>query len=241
MNKIISLLSLTIIMTLFGCKTSPEEGKNNSETANKIAEHTKMYKTFYDLGDDQSCVYTLQKILSLDSSKNEYYDSLVFHYAKAGNINATEKMIAKSLQYGKNVKVMEYSALISEQKGDAETAISKLVELFNMTNDYKYKVSTFSMNLERGDVKSASNILTELENLENLDSISIDQIVSETETQKVPLEAAVILGKAQIEAYAKNNLSGAMNYIKKALEIKPDFQNALALRDNILQATQRRR
>jgi tetratricopeptide (TPR) repeat protein len=235
MNKITSIASITIIMTLIGCKTLPDN--NNS----KIVELTEMYKKLHQLGDDQSCIYTLQNILFLDSSKTQYYDSLVFHYAKAGNFKATEKMIAKSLSYGKNIKVMEYSALIEGQKGDIETAISKLDELFALTNDYKYKISIFNMNLELGNVKSAESLIKELESLENLDSISIEQLISETETQTVPLKAALALGKGQIEAYAKNNLSGALKYIKQALEIKPDFQNALGLREKIIQATQQRR
>ena len=228
-------------MTLFGCKTSPDNDKKNDSTDSKIAELTKLYENLHKLGDDQSCIYTLQNILFIDSSKTQYYDSLVFHYAKAGNFKATEKMITKSLAYGKNIKVMEYSALIEGQKGEIKTAISKLDELFALTNDYKYKISIFNMNLELGDVKGAESMLKELEGLENLDSIKIDQLISETETQIVPLKAAVILGKAQIEAYAKNNLQGALKYIKQALKVKPDFQNALGLREKIIQATQQKR
>jgi len=225
-------------MTFFGCKTSPESNKKNIDTRSRITELTKMYESFYEIEDYQSSIYTLQCILFLDSTKTEYYDSLVFHYAKAGNFKATEKMIAKSLEFGKNIKVMEYSAIISSQKGEFETSIKKLDELFDLTKDYKYKVSVFSMKLESGDVKGSENMLAELEGLENLDSISIEQVISETETQTVPLKAAILLGKGQIEAFVNRDVKKSLQYIKKSLEIKPDFQNALALREKIIQATQ---
>lgn len=213
-------------MTLLGCKTSPEGENKSSKNSKEVASKEKLYQMFYDLGDDQSSIYTLHQILQLDSSKTQYYDSLVAHYVKTGNTKATEKMVSKALEYGRSVKTLEVSAVLDGQNGDMESATKKLNELYEITKDYKYKYRIATFNIEAGDWKMGEDILNELDQTEGIENYFIEEVISETESQKIPLNAAVAFAKANVEAVKKRNLQSALKYVNQALKIKPDYQYA---------------
>jgi hypothetical protein len=62
-------------------------------------------------------------------------------------------------------------------------------------------------------------------------------MISETETQKVPLKAAVLNMKAYLQAQ-KRDLPGAKKYFEMALVEFPDF---IMAKRNLMQLTQGRR
>lgn len=226
MNKYFSLIIVFIFMTLLGCKTSPDESNNSDKISKEVKSKEELYQMFYKIGDDQSSIYTLHQILQLDTTKTQYYDSLVNHYVKVGNTQAVESMVNKSLKYGKNIKVLEVSAVLDGQKGEMESATKKLNELFKLTNDYKYKYRMATFNIEAGDWKMGEDILNELSQTEGIENYSIEEVLSETESQQIPLNAAIAFARANIEAVKKNNLQGALKYVNEALKIKPDYQYA---------------
>lgn len=232
MSKLPNYTPLLLIMTLFACNSLPDGSNNNNSKEGKIAKKEQLYKHLQEIGDVNSSIYVLHQILQLDSTRTEYYDSLAYHYREVRNIEAAAQMADKALKFGKNIKLLELSAATDIASGDYESAVTKLDELFKESQDFKYVFEIASIRLNQGDVAQGEKMLDELLANPKIESSFIEQTGSER-IQLVPLRAAIYSLKATVAAQINRDYASANAYVDKALAIKPDFEAALYLKNQL--------
>lgn len=220
MNKTISLLALNItaLCLIASC------GNNANTGSDALSEAKKLYEQSVRFKDGSTAIVALNQILLHDSNNMQYVDSLAGLYIKTGNygggLELANKVYAKD---PKNYRILELIGLAHQQSGDYEASIKDFQTLFEGTKDYKYLYQTATIYLENEQLNTADSIadiiLAQAGETDTRIEMSPAGVV-----ESVPLKAACYNLKAMIQAEGKNNISGAVNYLRKALEIFPEFQ-----------------
>lgn len=220
MKKTHSIYSLGAVMLFLAssCGNTKESGSDALKEAKNLYEQSVRYK------DGSTAIVALNQILLHDSNNMQYVDSLAGLYIKTGNygggLELANKVYAKD---PKNYRILELIGLAHQQSGEYEASIKDFQTLFEGTKDFKYLYQTATIYLESEQLNAADSIadiiLAQAGETDTRIEMSPAGVV-----ESVPLKAACYNLKAMIQAEGKNNIGGAVNYLRKALEIYPEFQ-----------------
>lgn len=218
---------LVACMSIISCKNN---GKNSSENNN----WQKVYSNAYKIQDYHTAIVALNQLLISDSSNVNYYDSLAHYYLKkVQNYTAGRIMVDKGLALNpNNYQLIEYKSLLLLPEGKFDEAITLLEKAFDLSkkNKYKYMIATAKANQNK--VQEAVRMIDALIQDKNSDKEMIETPVSEYMSQNVNLKALCFGFKAKL-AFRNNDIVYGIELIDEALKIQPDYEEALAIKDQI--------
>jgi tetratricopeptide (TPR) repeat protein len=226
------LLGTIIIFAAVSCNTS----NSSSSDAPSSESNTDLYKRLYDqsreLGDMQTAATALQMLLLHDTANMEYMDSLSRIYLNGGMIEPGlalgEKVIKRNPE---NYGLLALVAAGRAYNGQLDEAMNAYELLHEEEKLYihLYQMATIEANRQNlsNAIKQLNTIVKDRESVEMMDVRTADG-----GTQKVRVRAAAYFLKAQI-AGAQNDVNSVQNYISRALEISPDYQEAMVAQQQL--------
>ncbi len=208
--------------------------KNNSKNITESNNWQKIYTNAYKIQDYHTAIVALNQLIISDSSNVNYYDSLAhFYLKKVQNFNAGRKMVDKGLALNpNNYQLIEYKSLLLLPEGKFDEATTLLEKAYNLSkkNRYKYMIATAKANQNK--VQEAVEMIDALIQDKNSDKEMIETPVSEYTSQNVNLKALCYGFKAKL-AFRNNDMAYGIQLIDEALKIQPDYEEALAIKDQI--------
>ncbi|MCB9245885.1 MAG: hypothetical protein H6606_05595 [Flavobacteriales bacterium] len=219
------ILGFSIVGTvLFSCSKGTQKtgGEVHSDNGSDAAA---LYARALALGDDLTAIVALNQLLLADPDNLDYKDSLATMYLKSGKKKPGIKLGAEVLEARPdNDKLLELVSFARELNGETEAAIAGFSKLFDKTGDESYRYEIAKVQYSSGDYGSAKKTLNELSTSDK-EGQKIEFLAQEG-TQQVPVQAAAHFLLAQI-AVDQNQESEAVNQLRKAVTIDPNFEQAL--------------
>jgi tetratricopeptide (TPR) repeat protein len=211
-------ISTLMVMSLFACTEKKEPIKS------QIKVYENLYEQALGFKDGPTAIMALNRILLLDSSNLQYSDSLAGLYIKTGNYNGGLQLAQKVFAAdNSNYRILELMGLANQQLGNYPEAVGNFNRLFEKSGDPKYRYQVATLYFESEDFGAADSISTEIL-ARGRDTSTIIEMSPAGVLEQVPIEAACYNLKAMIEAEGKSNFNQSVDYLRKALEIYPEFQ-----------------
>ncbi len=219
MQKTIALTLLGSFLFLAACK------KKNSTSGHSSSDdqNMKMYEKAMEMGDFQTAIYSLNLFLQTDSSDVKWYDTLAVLYINTNNFLPASWCADKVLKNKpKELRMLELKAMAEQQLGRRDKILDVYKTLFDITGNFQYMYQTAAVEFTAGNIDRCKSLIDSMMSSKNITKDSIDIQVSEDESQKVPLKAAIYNLKAFIKA-RDGKYPEAKKDFENALRIFPDF------------------
>lgn len=226
-----TIVLFLIVLTVSACK--PKKDKKSSETnvdtsQVQYAFEAKVYEQSLKTGDHHSSVVAINRMLLLDSTQTHLYDSLTKHYFALSNVKSAVYFAEKSLELDPgNIKSLELAAYIYFEGGSFVKAEEKFNKLYELTKGHKYLYQLSQIHAYMGDNKKANQIIDMVLNDPEADNIMVDLATANGNVQEVKIKAACWFVRANLQDGPKQ----ALPYIKKALQLQPNFDIARAMKN----------
>ena len=224
--KLVGLLSLMLIM--FSCK----QGANQT----KESDFKKGYELAHKSLDRESTISILTQWLANDSSiSNWAYDTLAYyHYFFKVNPGAVRNpstpmfYAEKGLDINKgNTFLKDIKAKLLLEKGKDTLAFAMFEDLWKQTNDYTYYWDMTYIEIARGNITKAEEMITAV--LNSGDKIEGKKVKMEAITAQITENIAAKAAFTYLNALVKNvkrDVIGSFELLKKCIEIEPNFYAA---------------
>lgn len=216
----------------FGCKQKTKgiapAGQENNKTAYDF--EMALYNQAYKTGDHHTAIVAINRMLLIDSTQTQFYDSLSRHYIAIGNPNSAAYYAEKALTLDPgDIKMLEIAGYIYFDAGAFKQAEEKITKLYQITKEPKYLYSLAQVYTYMGDPKRANEMTDIILNDAATDNIFVDVSTSTGELQSVKIKAAAYFVKANLQQSQKNIIS----YLSKAISIQPDFEIAKKIKEDM--------
>ncbi|MCK9481338.1 MAG: hypothetical protein M0R38_06220 [Bacteroidia bacterium] len=231
-NIIFALFAFSLSIFVFGCKQknkgSAPATSGNEQSAYEFEKA--LYQHAYNIGDHMTAIIALNRMLVMDSTQTQYYDSLSRHYIALGNSNSAAYYAEKALALDPgDVRMLEIAGFIYFDAGDFKKAEEKINKLYQITKEPKYLYSLSQVYAYMGDIKK-SNEMTDLILKDGaIDNLYVDVSTSTGQVQSVRIKAAAYFVKANLVQNPKTVVS----LLGKALAIQPDFEVAKKIKEEM--------
>ncbi len=207
---------------------------NNNASHSKHLHFVNVYENALMHGDVNVAVNACYEIIANDSTKTNYYDTLVYLYLNTQNQGATFLAARSSLKYTpNNDKMTKVAAEYAKKLGMLDTAIVYYKRTFVINNKLEnlYDVAQAQYNMEND--AGAEQTVDMIIKSENSEKEKIYIATENQESQMISIKAAAlnIKGLIAIQLGLKDN---AINYFDEALKIEPSFKLANNNKSNIL-------
>ncbi len=226
MYKII--LSLLIVSFFFSCDDA------NKKTKKKYNHYLSIYNNALNHGDINVAINACYEIIGFDSTKTNFYDTLVYLYLNTNNEGATFLAARSSLKYNpNNDKMTRVAANFAKSLGMADTAIAYYKRTFvinnNLENLYDMAQVQYNAGYDAAAEQTADMIIKSPDSEKTMIAISLGK---ET-PQQIPMKAAAYNIKGTI-LISLGSKEVALKYFDEALKIAPDFRVAKKNKEDIL-------
>jgi|GEM_PF-4199242 len=225
MKKTIQFSALIIV--LFACfSCGQEKTQTVVNEGSTYEQHLAVYKQSKELKDYQTALIALSYMHSLDSSYNDYTDSLIILYTRAGLYSSTVALGEKMLEvYPDKDTIRELVAASNTQIGNYQKGFDdfKLLHEKNQHPSNLYNMAKIKYLLRAP--KEAEDLYKRAASDEAAPMEMVEFQTSRGSVQSVPLPAGCYMQLAMIDADAQR-YQGAMNYLNKAIKISPGFELA---------------
>jgi len=225
------LLVIGALVALASCKRPTNDGTASSYETNR-----ELYTKALENNDFKTAAVALNYLLLADSTNLEYTDSLARIYLKARNFDAGLRLGQKVLdKYPDNYGLLELVAVAQGYTGEYIASLKNLKKLHEELGDITYVFMMAQVYVDQQNYSAA---------LEKLDQVIADSgtgyfdAAASNGTQRVNIKAGAYYFKAQEALNKAQGLNDAyynqgVNYLKKALELAPNYEAALALAQEV--------
>jgi len=225
------LLVIGALVALASCKRPTNDGTASSYETNR-----ELYTKALENNDFKTAAVALNYLLLADSTNLEYTDSLARIYLKARNFDAGLRLGQKVLdKYPDNYGLLELVAVAQGYTGEYIASLKNLKKLHEELGDITYVFMMAQVYVDQQNYSAA---------LEKLDQVIADSgtgyfdAAASNGTQRVNIKAGAYYFKAQEALNKAQGLNDGyytqgVNYLKKALELAPDYEAALALAQEV--------
>jgi len=216
------IIVLVASQCLNGCK-NPAPKDNSWKT---------VYQNAYSNQDYTTAVVALnQLILSDSANRPAYYDSLsVYYIKKLRNYNAGKKSVDKGLSLNpNNFQLLEFKSIFLSAENKIEESREAIQKAYKLSGLNKHLYMYATSFVASGKVEEYTKIANGILYNPNTKPEKVEVTVDDNLTQFVDLKALCYLDKAKI---ATNGMT-VMKYIDSALQIQPDYQEALFFKQKI--------
>ena len=222
---------IMVIVALTSCGGPTKDG-----TASSYETNQELYNRALENNDFKTAAVALNYLLLADSTNLEYTDSLARIYLKARNFNAGLRLGQKVLdKYPDNYGLLELVAVAQGYTGEYIASLKNLKKLHEELGDITYVFMMAQVYVDQHNYTAA---------LEKLDQVIADSgtgyfdAAASNGTQRVNIKAGAYYFKAQEALNKAQGLNDryytqGVNYLKKALELAPDYEAALALAQEV--------
>ena len=222
---------IVVIVALASCGGPTKDG-----TASSYETNQELYNRALENNDFKTAAVALNYLLLADSTNLEYTDSLARVYLKARNFDAGLRLGQKVLdKYPDNYGLLELVAVAQGYTGEYIASLKNLKKLHEELGDITYVFMMAQVYVDQQNYSAA---------LEKLDQVIADSgtgyfdAAASNGTQRVNIKAGAYYFKAQEALNKAQGLNDAyynqgVNYLKKALELAPDYEAALALAQEV--------
>lgn len=174
-------------------------------------------------GDGLTAINALHQIIAIEGEKSTYKDTLAVTYFKTSNFLSCH-LIAKELLNKKptDLVLLELNATSLQQLNAAKEAIDAFEKLFVLSKNkyHGYQLATLQYGIKR--LAEAQTTINQTQTCEDLKDIELQFNIDKNQTQKVPLNAAILNMKGLI-TYELNDKISAKTAFEEALKISPEF------------------
>ena len=218
---------IVVIVALASCGGPTKDG-----TASSYETNQELYNRALENNDFKTAAVALNYLLLADSTNLEYTDSLARVYLKARNFDAGLRLGQKVLdKYPDNYGLLELVAVAQGYTGEYIASLKNLKKLHEELGDITYVFMMAQVYVDQQNYSAA---------LEKLDQVIADSgtgyfdAAASNGTQRVNIKAGAYYFKAQEALNKAQGLNDGyytqgVNYLKKALELAPNYEAALAL------------
>ena len=222
---------IMVIVALTSCGGPTKDG-----TASSYETNQELYNRALENNDFKTAAVALNYLLLADSTNLEYTDSLARIYLKARNFNAGLRLGQKVLdKYPDNYGLLELVAVAQGYTGEYIASLKNLKKLHEELGDITYVFMMAQVYVDQQNYSAA---------LEKLDQVIADSgtgyfdAAASNGTQRVNIKAGAYYFKAQEALNKAQGLNDGyytqgVNYLKKALELAPNYEAALALAQEV--------
>lgn len=212
------LIGLGILAILAGCE--------NDTSKQAIKANKKAYDIAMEMGDVPSALAAAYQILALDSTQEQYYDTIAQLHFAMGNYNTALAAGRKAIKDSTSVVAKEIVAFSSKRTGDYTTAVLYYQELLKddpeKSIQYQYQIGeSFFMMKNLESAAQFMNMVAQNEKSRMLDM----EMRTQQGTQKVPYHLAALNTLGYI-MMVQDNYDKAEEIFKDILMKKEDFQLA---------------
>jgi len=219
-RTVLGLLLVGLIAVSCNQSAQPSETKAPVQKSNAKA----LYERANEIGDNLTAIVALNQLLLEDSSNIAYKDSLASLYLLNRQNRAGIKLGLEVLaQNPENDKLLELVSYAQELTGQTEEAIAGFEKLFEKSKDERYRYEIAKIYYTSKDLTKANEQLKEVS--ENKESQETVEMLAQEGTQQVPIQAAAYYLMAQV-AIDRNQQNSAVNYLRQALGVFPNFEQA---------------
>lgn len=228
MKHISLLTAILLTQCLFGQKLNKDDLNNM-----QWLKHKKIVEQSLAYNDAQTAINSMHYIVALEGEKSTYKDSLAITYFNIGNY-VSSHLIAKELLVSKpnNIQLLEINAVSLQNLNATKDAIDAYEILFSKTKNmaHGYQLAMLQYGIKR--LAEAEAVIKETIQTKEIENAYLKFAIDKSQSQNVPLKAAVYNLKGLITFELKNNAS-AKQAFDQALKIMPEFalatQNANAV------------
>jgi len=222
---------IVVIVALASCGGPTKDG-----TASSYETNQELYNRALENNDFKTAAVALNYLLLADSTNLEYTDSLARVYLKARNFDAGLRLGQKVLdKYPDNYGLLELVAVAQGYTGEYIASLKNLKKLHEELGDITYVFMMAQVYVDQQNYSAA---------LEKLDQVIADSgtgyfdAAASNGTQRVNIKAGAYYFKAQEALNKAQGLNDGyytqgVNYLKKALELAPNYEAALALAQEV--------
>ena len=222
---------IMVIVALTSCGGPTKDG-----TASSYETNQELYNRALENNDFKTAAVALNYLLLADSTNLEYTDSLARVYLKARNFDAGLRLGQKVLdKYPDNYGLLELVAVAQGYTGEYIASLKNLKKLHEELGDITYVFMMAQVYVDQQNYSAA---------LEKLDQVIADSgtgyfdAAASNGTQRVNIKAGAYYFKAQEALNKAQGLNDGyytqgVNYLKKALELAPNYEAALALAQEV--------
>ena len=224
MYRIFILLVLTSL--IFSCKTDKKK--------NKYEQYVRVYENALRMGDVNVAINACYEIIANDSSRINYYDTLVYLYLNTRNQGSTYLAARTSLKYYPNDdKMTRIAADYAKTLGMPDTAIMYYRRTFVINNKLENLYDAAQVQYNAGNYAGAEETVDQIIKNPNSEKEKISISLEKETPQQIPVKAAALNVKGTI-FIELGNKEIALRYIDEALKIAPDFKVAKNNKEEIL-------
>jgi tetratricopeptide (TPR) repeat protein len=211
--------ALLLLTAFVACKSGTGSG-DKDQNEKDLA----LYKQAMSYNDYITAATAIHSLMLRDSNNTSYNDTLVKLYFNAELHFAAIKAADKVLQNNpRNVKVLEMAAKSAEYVRSYEHMMDYSQRLLQITEELKYNYQMAVLYINRNRIDSGDYFLQTIINSPRNISDSVDIMVAEGYTQRVPAKAAALNAQGFLKL-SDNRIAEARNLFKQSLEISPDFE-----------------
>ncbi len=219
------ILSLFTI-TFFSCEKDTKK--------NKYERYVRVYENALRLGDVNVAINACYDIIANDSTKTNYYDTLVYLYLNTQNQGSTFLAARTSLKYyPNNDKMTRVAADYAKALGMPDTAILYYERTFVINNKLENLYDAAQVQYNSGNYAGAEETVDIIIKSQNSEKEMISIAFDKETPQHIPVKAAALNVKATI-FIEMGNKEIALRYLDEALKLAPDFKVALNNKEEIL-------
>ena len=231
-NKTDLVLTSTILVLFLGILSSCSNNQGGAQQAAGFKEQLELERKIYEkakqTGDHHTAVVSLNRMLALDSSLVRYHDSLPRHYLALSNVKSAAYYAEKSLEQDPgNEKMLELAGFVYFESGSFKKAEEKFTKLYEITQEAKYLYQLSQIYGYMGDRKKGNEMIEMILKDNSLDDVYVDLATTTGAVQDVKIKAAAWFVRANLQ----DNPKQALPFIKKALQVQPDFEIARKMKD----------
>jgi len=224
MNKII--LPLLFVTLFFSC--------DNNKSTKKYEHYLGIYEKALSLGDINVAINACYEIMAYDSTKTNFYDTLVYLYLNTNNEGSTFLAARSSLKYRpNNDKMTRVAADFAKSLGMADTAIAYYKRTFVINNKLENLYDIAQVQYNAGYDAAAEATADMIIKAPDSEKVMIGISLAKETPQQIPMKAAAYNIKGTI-LIALGSKEVALRYFDEALKIAPDFRVAKKNKEDII-------
>jgi tetratricopeptide (TPR) repeat protein len=208
---------------LISCNNSTKSHNDNWNLVYQNALNNKDYNT---------AVVALNHLIITDTTQlSSYYDSLsVFYIKKLRNYDAGQKITDKGLVLNpNNAQLLEFKSVFLSAEGKIEDARKTIMKAFEISKKNKHLYMYATTYATEGNLVEYSKIVNGILYNPNYQTEMIEVTVDENNSQYIDLKSLCYLDKAK----TANNPKLVMNYIDSALNISPNYEEAIYYKNKL--------
>ncbi|MBO6516700.1 MAG: hypothetical protein JJ975_09125 [Bacteroidia bacterium] len=220
------LLISMVALVFAACET-----KTNGGSTSDLERYERLYNRAIKFEDYQTAAVALNHLLLDDTANMVYTDSLARIYLRGGKIDAGLELGQKVMDGNpKNFSLLELIALGQSYNGDYASAYKNFNTLHKELNDPTYLFSMGQVAIYQQNISRALELMDKV--IADSGTGTFEAATASGGTQTVDIKAGALLFKAQY-AFQQNDAQNGVDFLQKALQVAPDYQEAMALRQQL--------